>query len=91
MHLNQLSRPRGLPHQQQYPVRAPIERKHLPLPCGSGLRLTRLDEIIFAGMTILNPGFLPTIEHRCQASLFMNQFSRSNTILHNEVFSPYIR
>jgi hypothetical protein len=42
-------------------------------------------------MTILNPGFLPTIDHRRQASLFMNQFSQSGTILHIQVFSPYVR
>ena len=75
MHLDQLIQTRGLSHQQQHPVRAAIERKHRALlDCGDP-RLTGLDDFIFAEVAILNPGFLPTIDHRSQASLFIDQCS----------------
>ena len=75
MHLNQLSQPRGLSHQQQYPVRAPIERKHLALSHCSDSKLTGFYDFIFARVTILNPDFLPTIAHRGQPPLLIDQTS----------------
>lgn len=46
MDLNPLIEPRSLIHQQQSPVCAPIERKHLAfLHCGD-LRITGFDDFI---------------------------------------------
>lgn len=75
MHFDQLARPRSVPHQQQHPVRAPIERKHLALLHDGYSGFTGLDDFIFAGVTILNPDFHPTIDHRYRAFLFMNQLA----------------